>query len=698
MSAERPLWTPSAERVASAGVTRFIHWLRAERGLSFDGYESLWRWSVTDLEAFWDSVWRFCGVISHRGADRVLGRREMPGASWFEGATLNYAEHLLARAGRPEHALGPALVFESEVRPRSEVSWSALAGRVGALAGSLRRLGVGQGDRVACYMPNIPESVVGLLATASLGAVWSSASPDMGPVSVLDRFRQIEPRVLLAVDGYRYGGRDFDRRETVRELVRGLPSLEAVIFVPYLAAGASLEAPGAGPRRVPVLSFAEAAARPVPPEFTPVPFDHPLWIVYSSGTTGMPKPIVHGHGGTILENLKSCAFHLDAREGDRFFWFSSTSWIMWNLWVSTLAAGCTALQFDGNPGHPDFSTLWRFASRERASFFGVSPAFIAACMKSGLRPRDLDLSSLRTVGATGSPLPAEAYHWVYQQVHPDVLLASISGGTDPGAAFLTSCPALPVYAGEMQCRGLGVAVESYDDSGQPAMDRVGELVVTRPMPSMPLRFWGDADGRRYFESYFDVYPGVWRHGDWLRLVPRPESVTAVIYGRSDSTINRHGIRMGTSEIYRVVEERPEIADSLVVDLEYLGRESFLALFVVLRAPGGAAGAGARGPAPEGESAGTASAGAGGDAGVPPELRGLLLDAIREKLSARHVPDGVFAIPEVPRTLSGKKLELPVRKILLGQPPERAVNRDSMANPGSIDWFLGFARGRAAAGH
>ncbi|HSB18931.1 MAG TPA: acetoacetate--CoA ligase [Anaeromyxobacteraceae bacterium] len=697
MSAERPLWTPSPARVAAAGVTRFRDWLRAERGLSFDGYESLWRWSVTDLEAFWDSIWRFCGVISHRGADRVLGRREMPGASWFEGATLNYAEHLLVRAARPGYAQRPALIFESEVRPRTEISWSALAGQAGALTGSLRRLGVGQGDRVGAYMPNVPESVVGLLATTSLGAVWSSASPDMGPVSVLDRFRQIEPRVLLAVDGYRYGGRDFDRRQTVRELVRGLPSLEAVIFVPYLSPGASLDALETGSRRVPVLSFAEATASPAAPAFTPVPFDHPLWIVYSSGTTGMPKPIVHGHGGTVLENLKSCAMHLDAREGDRFFWFSSTSWIMWNLWVSTLAAGCTALQFDGDPGHPDFSTLWRFASRERADFFGVSPAFLAACMKAGLRPRDLDLSSLRTVGCTGSPLPAEAYRWVYQQVHPDVLLASISGGTDPGAAFLTSCPALPVYAGEMQCRGLGVAVESYDDAGRPGMDRVGELVVARPMPSMPLRFWGDGDGRRYFESYFDVYPGVWRHGDWLRLVPRPESVTGVIYGRSDSTINRHGIRMGTSEIYRVVEERPEIADSLVVDLEYLGRESYLALFVVLRAPGGTAGAGARGPAPPGESAGRASAGGGGEDGVDPGLRRLLLDAIREKLSARHVPDGVFAVPEVPRTLSGKKLEVPVRKILLGHPAEKAVNRDSMANPGSMDWFLDFARGRAAAG-
>ena len=673
MSDPERLWSPSPARRAEAGITRYLHWLAAERGLRFDDYESLWRWSVDDLEAFWGSIWDFCGVIGHAPWKRVLDRRVMPGARWFEGATLNYAEQVLSRARQPERAARPAIVFESELRPRTEISWSALAGQVGALAATLERLGVERGDRVAAYLPNIPESAAALYAAASGGAVWSSCSPEMGAASVLDRFRQIGPKVLFAVDGYRYGGRDFDRRPVVRELVRQLPTVEAVILVPYLDPGASLDdvvAGGPDGRTVPVIPFARAVSHAAPLRFAPVPFDHPLWVVYSSGTSGMPKPIVHGHGGALMENLKCAALHLDVSGDDRFFWFASTNWIMWNLWVSMLAVGCTALQFDGSPGHPDAGTLWRFAERERATFFGISPAFVAMCMKAGLRPRErFDLSALRTVGATGSPLSQEAYRWIYAHVHPDVMLASISGGTDACAAFLTSCPILPVYAGEMQCRGLGVAVHAFDDDGKPVVGEVGELVITEPMPSMPLHFWGDVDGARYRESYFETYPGVWRHGDWLQLVPRGESVTSVIYGRSDSTINRHGIRMGTAELYRVVESFSEIADALVIDLEYLDRPSFMALFVVLAGP----------PA---------------TAEVSPELRERLLGAIRTRLSARHVPDEVFAIPEVPRTISGKKMEVPIKKILLGHPAEKCASRGAMANPGSLDWFVAFARERA----
>ncbi|MFL6654486.1 MAG: acetoacetate--CoA ligase [Sulfurifustis sp.] len=698
MKTSEPLWTPSSARVKNAAITRYLAWLKDRRGLSFDNYESLWQWSATNIEDFWSTIWEFCGVIAHRPYTRALDRRVMPGAKWFEGATLNYAEHSLLHARRADRGQEPAIVFQSETQPRREVSWSALAGEVGALTATLKRLGVKPGDRVVSYMPNIPESVSALLATASAGAIWSSASPDMGPVSVLDRFRQIEPKILFAVDGYRYAGKDFDRRDIVRELVRQLPTVEAVIFVPYLNSTATLDAGDTGARRVSIVPFSEAIAQPAAPQFTPVPFDHPLWIVYSSGTTGMPKPIVHGHGGALIENVKTTTLHYDIGPDDRFFWFTSTSWIMWNCLVGALQAGSTILQYDGNPGFPDLTTLWRLAERERATFFGISPAFIGLCMKAGLVPRrQFDLSALRAVGSTGSPLTAEGFRWVYESVHPDVMLACISGGTDPGTSFLSCCPTLPVYAGEMQCRGLGVATHAYDDAGKSILNEVGELVMTAPIPSMPLYFWGDKDGKRYYESYFETYPGVWRHGDWLCLLPRPDSVTGIIYGRSDSTINRHGIRMGTAELYRVVEAFPEIADSLVVDLEYLGRPSFMALFVVLREPGSpVAGIGSKGPAPDAEAAGRASAATSAPAkatGVDPALRTQLLDAIRAKLSARHVPNEVFAIPEVPRTLSGKKLEVPVKKILLGHPVEKSVNRDSTANPSAIDWFVAFARGR-----
>ncbi|MEZ5661238.1 MAG: acetoacetate--CoA ligase [Burkholderiaceae bacterium] len=656
------LWRPGPERLSQAHLTHFTRWLGETRGKHFGDYESLWRWSTDSLEEFWAAIWDYFEIQASQPYEQVLRERRMPGAQWFVGARLNYAQHLLARSTEADSQTRAALVFRSETVPGYSVSWADLAGQTGALMNTMRDLGVRPGDRVCAYMPNIPQTAVAVLASAGIGAVWSSCSPDMGSVGVLDRFRQIAPTVLVAVDGYRYGGKDYDRRAIVRDLIDALPSLRAVILVPYLDQDAALEAPTAGAVRI--LHWSQAVAEPAIPVYEQVAFDHPLWVVYSSGTTGMPKAIVHGHGGALLEGLKGNALHLDLGRDDRFFWFSSTSWIMWNLWLSTLARGCTALHFDGNPGYPDLDTLWHFAAQEKATFFGTSPAFLALNMKAGVEPaRRFDLSALRTLGATGSPLSVDAYQWIYEHVGQDLLLASISGGTDPLAAFLTASATLPVRAGEMQCRSLGCAVQSFDDEGQAGFGRVGELVVTQPMPSMPLRFWGDDDGERYRTSYFEPWPGVWRHGDWLTLFERPEAVTSVVYGRSDSTINRHGIRMGTAELYRVVEGFDEILDSLVIDLEYLGKASRLLLFVVLR-----------------DSAGQ----------VPPELARRICSALREQLSARHVPDDVIAIREVPRTMSGKKLEVPVKRILLGHSPQQALNRDAMANPASIDWFIDFA--------
>ncbi|MEO6270976.1 MAG: acetoacetate--CoA ligase [Lautropia sp.] len=675
-AADQPLWRPDAERIAQAPITRFRAWLKTHRGLEFKDYESLWQWSVTELESFWQSVAEFSAIRLHTPPQRILSHHRMPGARWFEGATLNYAENLLRRAAEPDAATQPALVFRNERGERRELTWLALSRQAGSLAATLRGLGIAAGDRVVAYAPNIPETVVAFLGVSSIGAIWSSCAPDLGPTSVIDRFRQISPRVLIAVDGYQYGGKSFDRREVLDELIEQLPSLEAVVLVPYLDDAADIEPP----RAVKVIGWRDAIANPQAPAFVALPFEHPLWVVYSSGTTGMPKPIVHGHGGALLNAVKGLPLHQGIGPDDRMLWFSSTSWIMWNLWVSALASGATLVHYDGSPGFPDLTPLWRCVAEERVTFFGTSPAFIAQCIKSGLDPQSrFDLNALRSVGATGSPLTDDAYRWIYSHVKKDLLLASISGGTDPGAAFLTSCPTLPVYAGEMQCRALGAAIAAYDEEGRPQIGEVGELVCTKPMPSMPLYFWGDEDGSRYFASYFETWPGVWLHGDWLQLIARPESVTSKIFGRSDATINRHGIRMGTSELYRIVEECEDVVDSVVIDLEYLGRPSFLALFVVLAhnpgdAPGGAAAA-------------------RGETGVGEPLRSRLLQAIRSRLSARHVPDEVYAIPEVPRTLTGKKLEVPIKRILLGHPAAKVVNRDSMANPAVIDWFIAFAEAR-----
>ena len=643
------LWEPPDDIKSRANITRYMAWLGDTKGLRFRDYHELWRWSVTDLEGFWASLWDFYGIKAHQGYTTVLSGRRMPGARWFSGARLNYAEHALRR--RDDH---PALLFRSEAHPLTSVTYRQLYQDVSAVAAGLRRVGVGKGDRVVAYMPNIPETVVGLLATASIGAIWSACSPEFGTRSVVERFRQIEPKVLLAVDGYRYGGAPHSRLEAVAEIQRGLPTLGHTVVVPYLD-----PTPGLGGLTDALLwdAFKKGGAELA---FEPVPFDHPLWVLYSSGTTGLPKPIVHGHGGILLEHSKVLSLHMDLAGEDRFFWFTTTGWMMWNLLVGGLLLGSTVVLYDGSPGHPDMGALWRLAEEAGITYFGASAPYVQACMKAGLEPGGaFDLATIKGIGSTGAPLQPEGFRWVYEKVKPDVHLGSFSGGTDMCTGFVGPCPLLPVRAGEIQCRCLGAKVEAYDEKGSPVVDEVGELVITEPLPSMPLYLWNDEDGRRYRESYFETFSGVWRHGDWTKITGHG---SLVIYGRSDSTLNRAGVRMGTSELYRVLDDMDEVLDSLVVDTGRLGDEGRLLLFVATR---------------EGIE-------------LDDSLRRRIGDRLRTELSPRHVPDATYAVPEVPTTLNGKKLEVPVKRVLMGTPVEEAMSRDAMANPDSLQFFVELA--------
>jgi acetoacetyl-CoA synthetase len=657
------LWEPSAETIERSQLTRYRRWLAAERGVEAEEYADLWKWSVDQLEDFWASIWDYFEVISSGPRPEVLAERKMPGARWFEGAELNYAEHIFR--GKDEHEV--AVVYGSELRDLSELRWGELREQVAATAEALRALGVGRGDRVVAYLPNGPEALIALLASASIGAIWSSCSPDFGQASVVDRFAQIEPKVLFCVDGYRYGGKDFDRLETVAEIAGQIPSLERIVVVPYLSASpelAVLERNEDGPPPMTWRQFLDLGPG-AELSFERVPFDHPLWVLYSSGTTGLPKAIVQGHGGILLEQLKKSNLHLDAQTGDRVFWFTTTGWMMWNFLIGALLTPASIVLYDGSPGAPDMGVLWDLVDRAGITCFGTSASYIAACMKDGIEPgRDRDLSRLRAVGSTGSPLSPEGFEWIYQHVGEDTWLFSTSGGTDVCTAFVGGVPILPVYRGELQGRSLGAAVEAFDEDGNPVIDEVGELVITEPMPSMPVFFWGDEDGSRYRASYFEQYPGVWRHGDWIEITSRG---TAVIYGRSDSTINRQGVRMGTSEIYRAVSGTDEVVDALVVDVPRPGTEGWMPLFVVLR---------------DGVE-------------LSDELTTEIKRRIREQCSPRHVPNEVFQIAEVPRTLSGKVLEVPVKRILMGEDPDRAASRDSLANPAALDYFVELA-GRIAA--
>jgi acetoacetyl-CoA synthetase len=634
------LWQPSEERIRQSTLTRFADWVADRRGLTFDDYQALWRWSVTELEQFWPDVVEFFAVrLEDAGA--VFEGSEMPGVRWFPGARVSYAEHIF----RDKDDSAVAIRHASELRELDSWTWAELRAQTAAIAAGLRRLGVEEGDRVVAYMPNIPETVAAFLACASIGAVWSSAAPEFGSRSVIDRFAQIEPKVLLAIDGYRYGGKDFDRAETVDRIAAEIDSLEKVVRFGYLD-GSGWEDGFLGSRDE--LRFASLA------------FDHPLWVLYSSGTTGLPKPIVHGQGGMLIEHVKKMNLHLDAGADDRVFWFSTTGWMMWNFLVGVLLTDASIVLFDGNPGHPSLDRLWDLAADAGVTTFGTSAAFIASCMKAEVVPGEgRDLSALGAVGSTGSPLSPEGFQWVYDQLGKDTWLFSTSGGTDMCTAFVGGVPTLPVYLGEIQGRCLGASVEAWDPDGKALVGEVGELVITRPMPSMPICFWGDEDGSRLRESYFEMYPGVWRHGDWIEITSRG---TAVIYGRSDSTINRGGVRMGTSEIYRAVLEVPEVVDALVVDLARPGVDGWMPLFVVLR---------------EGSSL---------DDALVSEIR----RRVREDCSPRHVPNEIRAIAEVPRTLSGKVLEVPVKRILSGVAPDEAASRESLANPAALDYFVELA--------
>jgi acetoacetyl-CoA synthetase len=638
------LWEPSEEWVARTTLTRYTDWLGSERGLSFDSYEELWQWSVDDVGTFWSTIVEFFDVRFAEGGETVLGDRSMPGAEWFPGAQVSYAEHMFR--GKEDDAV--AILHRSEVRPElAEWTWGRLRSETARVAAGLRALGVSEGDRVVAYMPNIPETVACFLACASIGAVWSSAAPEFGARSVIDRFAQVEPKVLLAIDGYRYGGKDFDRGEIVERIASEIPGLAHVVRLGY-ADGSGWEDGFLGPEDASL-------------EFASLPFDHPLWVLYSSGTTGLPKPIVHGQGGILIEQLKATHLQLDAQAGDRVFWFSTTGWMMWNFLVGVLLTDAAIVLFDGNPGYPSLDALWDLAAESRMTTFGTSAAFIASCSKGDVEPAGggRDLSALRAVGSTGSPLSPEGFEWVYEKVGADTWLFSTSGGTDMCTAFVGGVPVLPVYLGELQARALGADVQSWDPDGNALIGEVGELVITSPMPSMPIFFWGDDDGSRLRESYFEMYPGVWRHGDWIKITSRG---TAIISGRSDSTINRGGVRMGTSEIYRAVLDVEPVVDALVVDLPREGTDGWMPLFVVLR----------------------------DGAKLDDELVSEIRRRVREDCSPRHVPNEIRQIAEVPRTLSGKILEVPVKRILTGTPADQAASRESLANPAALDFFVELA--------
>jgi acetoacetyl-CoA synthetase len=652
------LWTPRREFAEESNISQYMKWLKAERGVVAHDYETLRKWSVTEIEAFWASIWDYFKVESSTPYNQVLDKREMPGAKWFEGSRLNYAEHLL-RYEAKARATDVAFHHLTETRPLKTMGWAELAGKSRILATQLRKLGIQPGDRVVSYMPNLPETAIAMIATIAIGAVWSSAAPEFGVKTVIDRFSQIEPKLLFAADGYRFGGKDFSRGGEVRRIAEELPTLNHVVWLPYLNENAE-------PTDIPnAVHWSELLDRPGISreefEFERVAHDHPIWILFSSGTTGLPKAIVHSHVGVLLEHLKLMHFHLGLKPGANMFFYSTTGWMMFNLLVAALLTGSSATLYDGNPAYPTPDLLWKLAADTGATLFGASPTFVQMMEKAGLEPgKTFDLSRLECVMAAGAPSTPETFAWFYKGVKEDLWVTSQSGGTEICSGFVGAVPTLPVYAGEIQARMLGMDLHSWSDDGKELVDEVGELVVTNPFPSMPIKFWGDSDGKRYHESYFDTFRGVWRHGDFVKINARGG---CYIYGRSDSTLNRFGVRIGTAEIYRAVEQEPEVADSLIVCCELPGGNFFMPLFLKLK----------RGFE------------------LTEDLKQRVNKRLRQDCSPRHVPDRTYGVADIPYTLTGKKMEIPVRKILMGSDPEKAASRDAMTNPGSLDYFVKFAR-------
>lgn len=647
------LWEPTEDWKQRSNIYHYMNWLKNHKQLHFENYHSLWRWSVDEVEDFWESLWEYFDIQSGQSYQTVLTSHQMPDAKWFPEATLNYTEHIF----RNRNDLNPAIIHSSEIRPTTEISWKQLYEETTALQQTLLELGVQKGDRVVAYVANIYESVVGFLATASLGAIWSSASPDFGTQSVIDRFKQIKPKIMITVDGYRYNGKDFDRLAIVEEIQSELPTLKATIMIPYLH-----EQPDCN-KLTNVVLWKDAITSNKQHSLTYeyVSFNDPLWVLFSSGTTGKPKPIVQSQGGILLEHLKAVTFHVDLGKDDHFFWFTTTGWMMWNFLVGGLLAGSTIILYDGSPGYPHNNSLWKFADQTKMTVFGTSASFLTASMKNNLAPmKEFDLSHLKSISSTGSPLPPEGFKWCYENVKKDLWISSISGGTDVCTAFILGVPILPVYAGELQCRGLGAKIESFTDDGLPITGGIGELVLTEPLPSMPIYFWNDANGSRLHESYFDIFPGIWHHGDYLKITDR---ATCVIYGRSDATINRGGVRIGTSEIYRAVDQVKLIANSLIVEIPDNDGNSIVPLFVVMQA----------------------------DYKLTEDIMHVIKDKIRRQCSPRHVPTAIYEVMDLPQTLSGKKLEIPIKKILMGAPAHDVVNLDSLANPEALDYFVKLAK-------